>query len=235
MTDELCPRIFPTTQLEEADGDGRNASANPTMGEIVSRRFSRRSFLQGSLAVSAIAATVSPVALMTADKARAASGSAFSFPEVEAGVDARHHVAEGYDADVLLRWGDALFPDSPEFDPANQTAEAQARQFGYNNDYVGFIPIDGAADHGLLVVNHEYTNPHLMFPGLVTVVDGKVEQGPLSKDQVDVEMAAHGGTIVEIRRVDGKWRVVRDGANNRRITVDTEMQLTGPAAGHPRL
>ena len=235
MTDELCPRIFPTTQLEEADGDGRNASANPTMGEIVSRRFSRRSFLQGSLAVSAIAATVSPVALMTADKARAASGSAFSFPEVEAGVDARHHVAEGYDADVLLRWGDALFPDSPDFDPANQRAEAQARQFGYNNDYVGFIPIDGAADHGLLVVNHEYTNPHLMFPGLVTVVDGKVEQGPLSKDQVDVEMAAHGGTIVEIRRVDGKWQVVRDGASNRRITVDTEMQLTGPAAGHDRL
>ena len=235
MTDELCPRIFPTTQLEEADGDGRNASANPTMGEIVSRRFSRRSFLQGSLAVSAIAATVSPVALMTADKARAASGSAFSFPEVEAGVDARHHVAEGYDADVLLRWGDALFPDSPDFDPANQRAEAQARQFGYNNDYVGFIPIDGAADHGLFVVNHEYTNPHLMFPGLVTVVDGKVEQGPLSKEQVDIEMAAHGGTIVEIRRVDGKWQVVRDGASNRRITVDTEMQLTGPAAGHDRL
>jgi hypothetical protein len=235
MTEELCPKMFPTTQLEEADGEGHNASANPTLGEIISRRFSRRNFLQGSLAVSAIAATVSPVALMTAEKARAATGSAFSFPEVEAGVDAHHHVAEGYDADVLLRWGDALFPDSPDFDPANQTAEAQAKQFGYNNDYVGFIPIDGAADHGYLVVNHEYTNPHLMFPGLVKVVDGKVEQGPLSKEQVDVEMAAHGGTIVEIRRVDGKWQVVRDGANNRRITVKTEMQLTGPAAGHDRL
>ncbi|HEV7436816.1 MAG TPA: PhoX family phosphatase [Pseudorhizobium sp.] len=235
MTEELCPKMFPTTQLEEADGEGHNASANPTLGEIISRRFSRRNFLQGSLAVSAIAATVSPVALMTAEKARAATGSAFSFPEVEAGVDAHHHVAEGYDADVLLRWGDALFPDSPDFDPANQTAEAQAKQFGYNNDYVGFIPIDGAADHGYLVVNHEYTNPHLMFPGLVKVVDGTVEQGPLSKEQVDVEMAAHGGTIVEIRRVDGKWQVVRDGANNRRITVKTEMQLTGPAAGHDRL
>jgi secreted PhoX family phosphatase len=235
MTEEHCPKMFPTTQLEEADGDGHNSSANATMGEIISRRFSRRNFLQGSLAVSAIAATVSPLALMTAEKARAAGGSAFSFTEVEAGVDANHHVAEGYDADVLLRWGDALFADSPEFDPANQTADAQAKQFGYNNDYVGFIPLDGAADHGLLVVNHEYTNPHLMFPGLVTLVDGKVEQGPLSKDQVDVEMAAHGGTIVEIRRVDGKWQVVRDGANNRRITVNTEMQLTGPAAGHDRL
>ena len=235
MTEEHCPKIFPTTQLEEADGAGHNPSANPTMGEIISKRFSRRSFLQGSLAVSAIAATVSPVALMTAEKAKAATGSAFSFPEVEAGVDANHHVAEGYDADVLLRWGDALFTDSPEFDPKNQTADAQARQFGYNNDYVGFIPLEGAADHGLLVVNHEYTNPHLMFPGLVTIADGKVEQGPLSKDQVDVEMAAHGGTIVEIRRVDGKWQVVRDGQYNRRITATTEMQLSGPAAGHDRL
>jgi len=235
MTEELCPKMFPTTQLEEADGEGHNVSDNPTMGEIISRRFSRRSFLQGSLAVSAIAATVSPVALMSADKARAATGSAFSFPEVEAGVDANHHVAEGYDADVLLRWGDAIFADSPEFDPINQTAEAQAKQFGYNNDYVGFIPLEGAADHGLLVVNHEYTNPHLMFPGLVTIAEGKVEQDPLSKEQVDVEMAAHGGTIVEIRRVDGKWQVVRDGANNRRITVNTEMELTGPAAGDDRM
>lgn len=235
MTEERCPKPFPTTQLEEADGEGHNSSANPTMGEIISRRFSRRNFLQGSLAVSAIAATVSPVALMTADKAKAAAVSAFSFPEVEVGVDANHHVAEGYDADVLLRWGDALFPDSPEFDPNGQTAEAQARQFGYNNDYVGFIPLEGADDRGLLVVNHEYTNPHLMFPGIVTIVDGEVKQGSLSKAQVDVEMAAHGGTIVEIQRVDGKWQVVRDGQYNRRVTVSTEMEVTGPAAAHDRL
>jgi secreted PhoX family phosphatase len=230
-------RIFPTTQLEEADGDGHNLSANPTMGEIIGKRFSRRNFLQGSLAVSAIAATVSPIALVSADEARAAgkSGSAFNFAEIEAGVDAKHHVAEGYDADILLRWGDAVLPGAPEFDPTRQTAEAQSKQFGYNNDYVGFIPLDGADDHGLLVVNHEYTNPHLMFPGLVQVVDGKIKQGALSKEQVDVEMAAHGGTIVEIRKVDGKWQVVTDGKYNRRVTSNTEMQITGPAAGHDRL
>lgn len=77
-------RIFPTTQLEEADGDGHNLSANPTMGEIIGKRFSRRNFLQGSLAVSAIAATVSPIALVSADEARAAgkSASAFNFAEI---------------------------------------------------------------------------------------------------------------------------------------------------------
>ncbi len=236
MSDNLSQQsLFKTSQLEEADADPRNPSDNPTMGEIISRRFSRRGFLRGSLAVSAIAATVSPLALMSAGDARAASGSAFSFKEVEAGVDAHHHVAEGYDADVLLRWGDRLFADAPEFDPTKQSAEAQARQFGYNNDYVGYIAIDGSPEHGLLVVNHEYTNPHLMFPGLVKIVDGKVEQAPLSKEQVDIEMAAHGGTIVEIRKQDGKWQPVLDGAKNRRITSNTEMVLSGPVAGHDRV
>ncbi|ANP86348.1 PhoX family protein [Rhizobium leguminosarum] len=237
MNEHLSQRIFPTTQLEDADGDGHNTSANPTMGEIIGKRFSRRSFLQGSLAVSAIAATVSPIALMSADEARAADnkGSAFNFSEVEAGVDHKHHIAEGYDADILLRWGDAVLPGAPQFDPAKQTADAQSKQFGYNNDYVGFIPLDGSSEHGLLVVNHEYTNPHLMFPGLVQVIDGKIKQGALSKEQVDVEMAAHGGTIVEIRKMGGKWQVVADGKYNRRITANTPMEITGPAAGNDRL
>jgi secreted PhoX family phosphatase len=227
--------IFRTSLLEESAGDGHNATSNPTMGEIISTRFSRRGFLKGSLAVSAIAATVSPLALMTADKAKAAGTSAFNFPEVEAGVDETHHVAEGYDADVLLRWGDGLFPDAPAFDPTNQTADAQRRQFGYNNDYVGFIPLEGSSEHGILVVNHEYTNPHLMFPGLVTLAEGEITMASLSKEQVDVEIAAHGGSIVEIRKVNGKWEPVLDSSYNRRITADTPMEITGPAAGHARL
>ena len=62
------------------------------------------------------------MALITADEARAAGASAFNFDEVEAGVDETHHVAAGYDADVLLRWGDPLFADAPAFDPAKPDA-----------------------------------------------------------------------------------------------------------------
>ncbi|RUM97116.1 PhoX family phosphatase [Pseudaminobacter arsenicus] len=236
MNEHLSPdQKFRTSRLEENDGPSRNPTQNRTMGEVIAARFSRRGFLQGSLAATAIAATVSPIALITADNARAASGSAFSFDEVEAGIDEKHHVAAGYDADVLLRWGDGLFADAPEFDPTKQSADAQRRQFGYNNDYVGYIPIDGSAEHGLLVVNHEYTDPHLMFPGLVTLAEGKITMAPLTKEQVDIEIAAHGGTVVEIRKADGKWQVVKEGKLNRRITADTPMQITGPAAGHDRL
>ncbi|WP_019996075.1 PhoX family protein [Aureimonas ureilytica] len=249
MTEQTAPRhaVFPTSRLEDADGEGLNPTNNRTMGEIVAARFSRRDILRGALASTAIAATLGPVALLTADEAKAETkGSRFSFTEVEAGVDETHHVASGYDADVLLRWGDPLFADSPAFDPRNQTPEAQARQFGYNNDYVGFIPLDGSNEHGLLVVNHEYTNDHLMFPGIVTVSEKADEKNPdkkvpvlvvkdADKTRVDIEMAAHGGTVVEIRKVDGKWQVVREGALNRRITAGTEMELTGPAAGSARL
>ena len=227
---------FKTSMLEEGNGEGLNPTANQTMGEIIATRFSRRDFLAGSLAVSAIAATVGTTALMTAETANAqSSGSRFTFKEVEAGVDKKHHIAQGYDADILLRWGDPLFPGAPEFDPLNQTAEKQSQQFGYNNDYVGYIPLAGSNTNGLLVVNHEYTNEHLMFPGIVTIVDGKPKIAPADQKRVDIEMAAHGGTIAEIRKESGKWRLIKDSKYNRRITATTVMELTGPAAGADRM
>ena len=233
-------RPTPQDLIEAKEDFGRNCSTNPTMGDIVNRRFSRRGFLGGSLAVAAIGATVSPLALIAADQARAEGAGAFDFEEIEAGIDETHHVARGYDADILLRWGDKIFADSPDFDPAHQSAESQARLFGYNNDYVGYIPLDGSAEHGLLVVNHEYTNAELMFPGWARIgkmaKDGKEEdaviKGEYTGELVDIEMAAHGGTVIEIRKVDGKWQPVLDGGMNRRITAMTEMSIAGPAAGH---
>jgi secreted PhoX family phosphatase len=93
----------------------------------------------------------------------------FGNDKVKAGVDEKHYVAEGHDADVLIRWGDPVLPGAPAFDPTQQTAAAQKLQFGYNNDYLGYLPMPGAANasqHGLLVVNHEYTIEELMFPGV---------------------------------------------------------------------
>ncbi len=235
MTDQpLVPR---SVQFEESQNNGTNASENPTMGELISARFGRRDLLKGVLAVTAISATVSPLAIAAAGRAeaQAATTPSFSFKEIAAGSDENHQIAEGYDADVLLRWGDPIFADAPEFDPLAQSADKQKRQFGYNNDFVGFIPLDATGDSGLLVVNHEYTNEELMFPG-VGVQDTKdANFAKMTKDLVDVEMAAHGGTVVEIKRVSGKWQVVKASKYNRRITADTEMVVSGPAAGHDRM
>jgi secreted PhoX family phosphatase len=234
--DEHKDRIR-ASELEDSGDVGVNPTHNLTMGEIIATRFNRRDLLRGSLAVAAISATVGHRALAANEQPakKASNPISFDFKEIEAGVDHTHHVAEGYDAQVLLRWGDPLFSDAPEFDPMKQTPEAQARQFGYNTDYIGFIPLNGSSEHGLLVANHEYTNEELMFPG-VGIQDSKdANFSKMTKELVDIEIAAHGGAVVEIRRVDGKWQVVKDSKYNRRITAATPMEITGPAAGHDRM
>ncbi|MGL4396353.1 MAG: PhoX family protein, partial [Hyphomicrobium sp.] len=158
----------------------------------------------------------------------------FAFEELTAGGDADHHVAAGYQADILIRWGDPVTAAAPAFNPAAQTAAAQSQQFGYNNDFLAFFPIDGRADHGLLVVNHEYTSEELMFPG-VGRQDKAARFAAMTADLVAIEMAAHGGSVIEVRRVDGAWRVVAESRYARRITADTSMRLSGPAAGHAKM
>jgi secreted PhoX family phosphatase len=221
---------------EASEDVGRNGSNNPTLGDVVAARFGRRDFLRGALGVSAIAAAVSPLALAAASSVRADNGTRFNFKEVAAGVDANHYVADGYEADVLIRWGDPVLPDAPPFDPLRQSAEAQKRQFGYNNDYLGYFPMPGSdpGRHGLLAVNHEYTNEELMFSGLGRQ-DGKAAFEKMTSELAAIERAAHGGCVLEVRRDDGKWRVVRDSKFARRIDTDTPMEISGPAAGHERL
>lgn len=221
---------------EESENAGRNPTANPTIGDVIAVRYHRRDILKGALGVAAIAATVSPLAIVAAQKAQAGVPH-FQFKEVAAGVDAQHHVAEGYDADILIRWGDALVPGAPAFDPLHQTAAAQKLQFGYNNDYIGYLPMPGAdaARHGLLVVNHEYTNEELMFAGLGQQDTKDAAFAKMTKELVDIEKAAHGGAVVEIKRDNGKWAVVANSKYARRIDADTPIDITGPAAGDARL
>ncbi|MGE0715423.1 MAG: PhoX family phosphatase [Alphaproteobacteria bacterium] len=208
------------------DVRGANPSTEPAIGEIVERRLSRRALLGGFAAAVAARAFDAPAA--------AAQGPATTtFAEIAHGNDARDHVSPGYRSAVLLRWGDGVAAGAPEFDPLAQTAAAQARQFGYNCDFVGFLPLprgSGASDRGLLFVNHEYTIAGLMFPGLGA--EGGKEK--VSREQARIEQAAHGASVVEIRRDGSGWTAV-EGRYNRRVTATTPTLISGPAAGNARL
>jgi len=227
---EAAPRTF-----EEAEDIGSNDSANRHFDAVLSARLSRRGLLGGLAAAGALAAggsLTSPLAWRAAEAA--AGGSTLGFAELAHGVDERHHVADGYDAQVVIRWGDKVLADAPDFDPAAQTAAAQGRQFGYNNDFIGYFPLpqgSDSSDHGLLVVNHEYTNGELMFSGLTEA--NKLEK--IAAAQVDVELAAHGLSVVEVRKEGGAWKVVEGSRYARRITATTPTEVSGPAAGHALL
>ena len=209
---------------------GVNTSAEPSFATIVDTVLSRRAVLGGLTA----AALVRTVALPAEAKAAGMQGTGLAFAEAPHTIAENHQVAAGYDARVLIRWGDKVLPAAPAFDPLRQTAAAQAGQFGYNNDHIGYCPLPAGSrnsDHGLLVINHEYTDSWLMFPGL-TEKDGATK---VSREQAAVELAAHGLSVVEVKKTAGHWQVVEGSAHARRLTVETPMAVSGPAAGHDRL
>jgi len=216
------------------DGEVLSASAvGDSFAEVLRRRLARRDFLKAGVAASALvlggtwldaprrAAAQTPVT--TAQPA-----ASLDFAPIKLSAEDRPIVAAGYRVVPLLRWGDPILPGAPAFDPAAQSAEKQAQQFGYNNDFVGFLPLpfgSNSSSRGLLVVNHEYTNPELMFAGY--------SFDDPTREQVDIELAAHGLSVVEIEREQsGEWQVVRDSSYNRRITATTPIHVSGPAAGH---
>ncbi len=218
------------------DDIGNNPHPVRPIGEVIRLRLSRRDALKSLLASAAVAMGGDLVGHFPRPAgASTPTPSTLTFEELSHGVGPDQRVANGYTAQVLIRWGDPLTADAPGFDPQNLTPALQEKQFGYNCDYVAFMPLpqgSNNAEHGLLCVNHEYTNTELMFPGLTE--EHLAEQ--VTKMQVEVELAAHGHSIVEVKREGGTWTYVNTTPYNRRISMSsTEIAISGPAAGHDRL
>ncbi len=226
-----------------------NESANEYFKDVVSSVLSRRAML-GTLAVAAGAVVIGAQGV-GAPSAAAATLPEGRFPGTGYGqglafgaidpqpvdVDALV-VPEGYTWDPIIRWGDPILPGARTFDPNNQSPEQQAKQFGYNCDYLDILPISPGEKHrgtrGILVSNQEYTNAEIMFPPTAkywdTAADGSRTKNAYSRA---IERAAHGMAVVEVRRrATGKpWDYQRISPLNRRIHLGTEFVVDGPAAG----
>ena len=234
MTQDHCALDLTGDEDGEDDDIPSNPSAETPLAELIETRLGRRGALKGLSALGAVGAFGSAF-LGALARAGAAAESTLAFDEVAHGMEKGVRTAPGYGAQVLIRWGDKVTPDAPKFDIGAQSAAAQEKQFGYNNDFMAYMPLpagSGDSENGLLCVSHEYTSPHLMWA--VGAKKGAFER--LSRDRMEVEMAAHGHSVIEIKKTGGAWRVVEDSRYNRRFTPwRTAMRLSGPAAGHERL
>ena len=131
-----------------------------------------------------------------------------------------------YVATVLAPWGDAvgIVGNMPTYKPdASNTAQEQAVQMGMHHDGLVFFPLQGSSTHGLLAINHEYIDEGLLFPDGFEL---------MSADKVLKAQNAHGISVIEVRLGSKGWQMVRPSKWARRITANTPMALTGPAAGH---
>ncbi|MCU1518185.1 MAG: hypothetical protein JWQ75_2906 [Pseudarthrobacter sp.] len=214
-------------------GDVCNTSSNSYFRDIASATMSRRAALgfgaAGALAVvlgSAVTSAEPATAAGLSPAAKTGFGpSKLKFTAIDsiaANVDAMT-VPDGFTWQPVIRWGDPIFNDAPAFDLNNQTAAAQEKQFGYNNDYTDIIEVpDSKGRRAVLFANHEYTNESIMFPATMPAADVRA-----------VGAAAHGLTVVELERKNKNkpWTYVKGAGLNRRYLNSTVYELTGPAAG----
>lgn len=163
------------------------------------KRYDRRDFLKFMGRTSALAALAATL------PSEVFSSELFNFDEIKGILPSSEDkivLAEGLQYEVLISWKDKL---------------NDSDYFGFNNDYIAFVPIKGKKNEAFLWVNHEYVHP--MF------VSEHKKGTPKTKEQVDIERYNVGGSILKIERIKGKWQVVKNDPLNRRISGNTKIPL----------
>ena len=105
--------------------------------EILHKRLTRRRFLQGS----GVLALCAGLPMFSGAAPATGIQSSLTFTETSHELTPQLEVPSGYQSQVLLKWGEPLFAGGPAFDPLKQSAEKQQQQFGYNNDFIGFLSL----------------------------------------------------------------------------------------------
>jgi len=224
-----------------------NPSGNASIYDIIdSIDSSRRTFVKGSVGTTALAAAggltlsglVNTVQAAPVPASLGFPGIGFesvpasvsiTTPPAASAVADKITVPTGYTAELFVAWGDPIMPGGVAFAPdASNTAAEQAKQFGAHNDGMAFFPFTGAdgkptADRGILAINNEYTHEEILTPAGVAGAN----IAAVRKSQ-----AAHGVSILEARRRNGKWAVAKTSPYGRRLTANTKTRISGPAAGH---
>ena len=119
-------------------------------------------------------------------------------------------LAEGLKWEMLIKWQDSI---------------SDKDKFGFNNDYLAFIPFKkNKSNEGYLWVNHEYPDP-LFISGFPRKTDVKTK----TKEQVDKEMYEVGGSILHIKKnKKGSWELVKNSAINKRLNGFTMIPFEWP-------
>ncbi|WP_417270422.1 PhoX family protein [Celeribacter sp.] len=195
---------------------------NNAFDAVVDRAMSRRGFLGGVLAFGSGAAVMGAGVLGSVRGAQAQT-SHFAFTPIGISTDYDIHVPDGYEWNVLTRWGDPLFSDAKSaYSPVGGVDVSMSdRVFGENTDGMELFT-DG--DKEIIAVNSEYVNPKINLPEASAGM-------PQSADEVTLLKNLQGVTVMEVAKTEKGYGVVLDSPYNRRITHETAMTMDGPVAG----
>jgi secreted PhoX family phosphatase len=128
-------------------------------------------------------------------------------------------VSSGYNRTVIARWGDAILPGAPPFDPNNPSLDQASTQFPYDAVIAGLIAPPPAQD-GIARLVMVLANPDA--PAAQIFPDGV--------DQPAIAGRMQGATVMNLQYNGTRWVIVEGGYQSRRLGDDTLCQISGPAA-----
>jgi secreted PhoX family phosphatase len=139
-----------------------NASVNTTFDQVLRQHWSRRQVVRGGLVAAGVALLGAPAFPLPGQRAEA-STPLFAFQGLPVSQADQVIVPPGYTAQVLYAWGEPI-SDGPAFKPdASNTAADHMVQAGYAPRRHLLLPAPHG--HGLLAINHEYTDDGLLYVG----------------------------------------------------------------------
>ena len=151
---------------------------------------SRSTGMQSSFAAVGGAPSWTPVSLPlpVVSDGGDASGDALRFARFE--VRDELVVPAEFDVELLATYGE-------RFGPAGQQLA-----FGFNNDFLGLVPLAGAAHEALLVVNHESVSPRPWLAALREDLGADAPRLRVVRDETGTLRASLDGHAWDVERLE---------------------------------
>ncbi|EHL22893.1 MAG: phosphatase [Acidovorax sp. SCN 68-22] len=229
------------TATIDFNDENSNTSSNPTFDSVLAARLSRRGLLRGSVGTMGTALLGSFAVAACGggdDEVVAAPGETLlGFNAVSKSLADAVIVPAGYTASVIYALGDPLKATTPAFKNDGTDADYENRA-GDHHDGMEWFGLSGdgklsasSTDRGLLAVNHEATTDEKLSSFFMHA-NGGTTTLPRPASEIDKEVAAHGISVVEVKKTSGKWATVQSSAFNFRLTALSDIEIAGPARGN---
>lgn len=217
-----------------------NPSKNQEFSAVLAVRLSRRrALIGGASATAAIAfgslgltacgnsgdtVVVPPVAQ---------SKMTLGFNAVAKSLEDKVKLPVGYEFSVLLALGDPIKEGVEAWkDDGSELGSSFAMRAGDHHDAMNFFGLkngkwdSSVSNSGVLALNHEAISQQYLHPV------GESLAEPRNENQAIKEMNAHGVSFIKLdKNASGQFIIDKASALTRRMTVETEVELTGPVKG----
>ena len=232
------------------DDDICNQSNNEHFQNVLGKALenpARRRLIRGGFGLAALSTMAMLPGCASMGQTGAAKTTSLGFPSIDKSVLDNVILPPGYSYKVLHAGGDPLNRSVAAYSNQGTETDDWSARIGDQHDGMDLYYIDAAGKYSdkdtgraVLAVNHESSaEAHYLHPkgqtsngvaGLKFDQFGQWNLGTRPELEVLKEINLHGVSVVELSKTASGWSYKVDSPLNRRVTPQTPVRISGPAA-----